>query len=535
MRSGFTDQQITKVIDDIAGATIRFSDTLKSEGIADGLQETLAGGVAIGQFSELLTRSGVDVEKFNEGLEKAKKEGKEADYALQQLADLGLAKTYEEYKKVNPEVAEASKASANLEIAMANLAKKLSPLVTGVQKIVTAFVEWVTNSTFVQNAVTTLQGFLDGFNGDSIANTFTKIKEVAIEVFDFLIPYIMPVLTTVSNFVKGIIEQIVSYFETDGQQLIQAVQNAFNMIKSIIDFIMPAVLFVIQSVWGNIKGIISGALDTIIGVLRIFTGLFTGDWSKMWEGIKQTLSGALEFLWNLFSLLMIGKLLGGIKAFITSGLNFFKSFGTSVAGTFKDFINNIINLFGYFRATGSSIWTSIITTIRNIISTFVNAAKANFTGLFNSVKTTFTNIKNAITNPIQTAKNLVKGFIDEIKGFFTGLKIQLPKIKMPKFTIKNWSKNPVDWLKAMPTLGVEWYAKGGIFSKPTIFNTPNGLKGVGEAGPEAVAPISELSKMLGLDKQQKEPVVVNFNVQKMSDAELDRAFNYVNRRFGMEM
>ena len=41
-------------------------------------------------------------------------------------------------------------------------------------------------------------------------------------------------------------------------------------------------------------------------------------------------------------------------------------------------------------------------------------------------------------------------------------------------------------------MGIEWFAKGGIFDQPTIFPTASGFKGVGEAGPEAVTPISTL-------------------------------------------
>ena len=38
----------------------------------------------------------------------------------------------------------------------------------------------------------------------------------------------------------------------------------------------------------------------------------------------------------------------------------------------------------------------------------------------------------------------------------------------------------------------KWNAEGAIFTKPTIFNTPLGLQGVGEAGAEAVLPISKI-------------------------------------------
>ncbi|EEL77677.1 hypothetical protein bcere0027_9120 [Bacillus cereus AH676] len=45
-------------------------------------------------------------------------------------------------------------------------------------------------------------------------------------------------------------------------------------------------------------------------------------------------------------------------------------------------------------------------------------------------------------------------------------------------------------------IGVEWRAKGGIFTRPTIFGMNGGnLQGAGEAGPEGVLPLNE--KTLG--------------------------------------
>ena len=62
-------------------------------------------------------------------------------------------------------------------------------------------------------------------------------------------------------------------------------------------------------------------------------------------------------------------------------------------------------------------------------------------------------------------------------------------IKLPHFKITGkFSLSPL----SVPKLSVEWYAKGGIFTRPTIFPTASGYKGVGEAGAEAVLPIDRL-------------------------------------------
>ena len=65
----------------------------------------------------------------------------------------------------------------------------------------------------------------------------------------------------------------------------------------------------------------------------------------------------------------------------------------------------------------------------------------------------------------------------------------LPKLKLPHISISGkFSINP----PSVPKFSISWYKDGAIFTKPTLFNTPYGLKGVGEAGAEAVLPIEKL-------------------------------------------
>lgn len=73
-------------------------------------------------------------------------------------------------------------------------------------------------------------------------------------------------------------------------------------------------------------------------------------------------------------------------------------------------------------------------------------------------------------------------------------------------------------------------AKGGIISDPTL-----SLVGEGRSA-EAVIPLDNtLVKYMAEAMRQVggQSVVVNFYPQEMTTAELDKCFNYVNRRFGM--
>ena len=95
---------------------------------------------------------------------------------------------------------------------------------------------------------------------------------------------------------------------------------------------------------------------------------------------------------------------------------------------------------------------------------------------------------------------MVKNAIDKVKSYFN-FKWELPKIKLPHFKISGkFSLNP----PSVPHFNVEWYKLGAIFTKPTLFNTPYGLKGVGEAGAEAVLPIDKLQGYISnaIDKAQ---------------------------------
>ena len=123
----------------------------------------------------------------------------------------------------------------------------------------------------------------------------------------------------------------------------------------------------------------------------------------------------------------------------------------------------------------------------------LSALKDWFVKIFDAIKTKVTTafqaVKNAIMKPIQTAVDFVKKMIDKIKSFFT-FKVQLPHIKLPHFGIKPKGWKIGDLLKgSIPTLGINWYAKGGIFNNPSVI-------GVGEAGAEAVLPIDRLNGMM---------------------------------------
>ncbi|MDD4775644.1 MAG: hypothetical protein PHG75_03960 [Syntrophomonas sp.] len=145
LATGFRDEQLSTLLDSLYGASIKFKDTMKFEGIADGLQETLATGAAIGPFAELLERSGIALDGFNAGLTAAIANGTEEQYVLDVLAKTGLAETYEAFRKNNEEMVKAEEANFRMQQSFAELGAALEPIMTpmveGLTNLVNKFTE----------------------------------------------------------------------------------------------------------------------------------------------------------------------------------------------------------------------------------------------------------------------------------------------------------------------------------------------------------------------------------------------------------
>lgn len=145
-------------------------------------------------------------------------------------------------------------------------------------------------------------------------------------------------------------------------------------------------------------------------------------------------------------------------------------------------------------------WLDLWDKIKSATATAVSWIKTKFGDLqdaFSRVKSLFTNIQKTISEKMESARKTVKGVVDKIKGFFPlSLGKIFDKIKIPKISVSG-GKAPfgIAGQGKLPSFSVKWNAEGGILTKPTIFGMANNtLLGGGEAGDEAIAPISLLQE-----------------------------------------
>ena len=186
-------------------------------------------------------------------------------------------------------------------------------------------------------------------------------------------------------------------------------------------------------------------------------------------------------------------LLGAWNSIVSSG----QAIWTSLSTFFTFILNAIFNTF-------SSIWSSITSFISNAVSGIYNSVTSTFQNVWTTVANIWGGIKDTISNAINGAKDIVSNAMETIKGLFS-FEFKWPHLKMPHFSFSG-SMNPLEWAeKGVPSIGVEWYAKGGIMNGPTVFGmNGNNLMVGGEAGSEAVLPLNKptMSMLAGLITDQ---------------------------------
>ncbi len=259
-----------------------------------------------------------------------------------------------------------------------------------------------------------------------------------------------------------------THLQSVWEGICNVVQTAVMLLGSIIQGAIDIITLPFQMIWENCKGIVS----------------------SVWEGIKSVVSSAIHAVSSTISSVM-----GAIKNVISTVWNAISSKVSSVLNAIKTTVSTIFNA---AKSVVSSVWngiksviSSVVDDIKSKVSSVFNGVKSTVTSIFNGIKSTATSvwngIKDAIIKPVEAAKNAVKGIIDKITGFFSGMKLELPKIKLPHFKISGkLSLSP----PSVPHLSIDWYKEGGILTKPTVFGmNGSSLMAGGEAGKEAVLPL----------------------------------------------
>jgi len=347
------------------------------------------------------------------------------------------------------------------------------------------------------------------------------------------------VTTVVGNQVMPIIQKAMDFILANMPQ-IQAVTGAvFNFIGNAIgvvaNFFTGTLLPAIKSIWewvqpympmiqANIKDCfdkIKIAVQIAVDIFNVLVDALTkvGNWISEHQALVETIAivvGSFALAWGAVNLALgiwatVGLIATGVTtgfgvamALLTSpiflivlaigvviavGILLYKNWDTikakaiefkdAIVSKFTEIKTNVVNKITELKQGAIDKFVEIKTGITDKVQQIKDGVVNKFNEIVGSARNTFDNVKNAVMTPIYDLKSKVSGVVDSIKGFFSNLNITIPHIKMPHFSI-NGSFNLAKM--QVPSLGVNWYAQGGVFNSPSVI-------GVGESGQEAVMPL----------------------------------------------
>ena len=169
----------------------------------------------------------------------------------------------------------------------------------------------------------------------------------------------------------------------------------------------------------------------------------------------------------------------GLKEGLKMWGDLFTSVKDKIKSSFEATVQGITDSVNLIKETMSLVWDSITTKVSTT---------------WDGIKTKFDEFKQGVTDAFTSIYDTIKGIWDSLGELFEkGFDLKLPHISVsggvPPYGINGMGK--------LPQFDVDWYANGGILTQPTIFGMQNGhLLGGGEAGAEAVLPLSNLQTMI---------------------------------------
>ena len=261
---------------------------------------------------------------------------------------------------------------------------------------------------------------------------------------------VMAGVDAISSKVQEICAFLAPYVQAFLDQIVSTVQVAMDTLGPIIG----AVLTVIVS---TVVPILTSIMDTVAQVLATILATVT----NVMASVSTVIQGAWQIISGIFQ-----TVLGVILAVTTGDFTMLQQGVTSIMQGTMTAINGVMQ------------------GILSIVSGAWNAVKAVFIGVCNAVSGAisgaFNGIKSVIDSTMNGAKSTVSGALSAISGFFAGLHLQFPHINLPHFSISgDFSLVP----PSVPSISVSWYRTGAIAMGASVV-------GIGEAGPEAVVPLS---------------------------------------------
>lgn len=377
LASGIKGDNLDKISKQLTGASIKWKDTLKLEGLADGLQETLATNNAIGPFAELLERGGQNLESFNAQLKACTSESEKQNLVMKTLSNMGLEGIADGYYNANKNMIKAEKAQLRYNDTMAEVGSVMEPINTMLTNLKTNIM-----SAFLPSLKELANGFLalgSGAKGavstimsafgNLLATIGKKIAQIAKSIVATAIKIVPDMISKFSQAFPILISLIGDYINLG----LLTAQNLFGKMSDIIPVVFAEVV-------ANFKNGFTSLLDTLPSFFENFFGAW-GGYVEMVSTFGSELFTAIGEAVS-FGITAIREKLPEVVDSITEGL---KSFLPKVVEGATNMFNGLLTALEKILVSLKDNLPSIIDTIINAIKTWIPIIAENAFELFKNI------------------------------------------------------------------------------------------------------------------------------------------------------
>lgn len=375
---GTTTENVSSLLDGAIGVWASYGDSIPIESLTEAINETIQVGKVTGTFADTLNWAGVSEDEFNKKLESLSSTEERAN-AVAEFLNETYSTSKDTYDELSESVLDANEAELDMKETQADLAETIAPLNNAMQELKAKALEAV--APLVEDLV---NGFMDMYEsmkqnpetmqaladvGETLANAFKFLGDVLSEVFGFIV-------------------ESLKYLWDNCEEFRGNLTDAVGILTR-------AIVVIVEPFLVLIKGLIQTALDVIMGVVKIFSGLLTGDWQLLWNGILQIATSILV----------------GIKNFVINALDF---------------------IIAFIVSRGTLLW---------------NAGKSIFTALWNGIKFIWESMVKFFTETVpnkfeelgdidllQVGKDIFNSLWDGLKSIWTD--------------ISGWFEEKVSWISS---------------------------------------------------------------------------------------
>ena len=237
-------------------------------------------------------------------------------------------------------------------------------------------------------------------------------------------------------------------------------------------------------------GAIAKVLDNyVIAPILDYFGSDSADWYKNFHWFGE--GGFFDYVFGG----------GDIKTAVADYYGAFHEMGLDISASFDNMKTNASNRVKEIEANLKEAW-GIITTdassawdnVKQDCSGAWDLIKQDASQGWENVKQTFSDFKDGVFEKFGEIYDKIKEIWDSLGELFAeGFDIKLPHITVTGGV----APYGIGGKGELPKFNIDWYANGGILTQPTIFGMQGGhFLGGGEAGAEAVLPLSNLETMI---------------------------------------